>query len=235
VKRTVVISLSVLVLLGAAVTVALVKNDDRAPMPSEDELRTKGFAVWPEDTLDEGMDSCEHAQAWQLDPQETAFRFAREVLKYPDPQMNTDPVSQSTTQIRYLMGSNGVRGDGVFLGAVIDVKKYDRCWFIVNAEDREDAAFDEVSYRHQGGRIWLVVHHRGLIETEVGYGAWERRSVPLASRGIAPAPPQPGAESSFRLPRLDPDATGHIMSLTRNERGIAIGIAARPLGFVPAQ
>lgn len=238
-SRAVIVALCVLVVIAAGTAAVLIVGDDDAlppaPLPSDEQLRTSGFAVWPEDTMTEGLDACETPKSWQLDPQETAFRFARQVLKYPDPELNTGPIGESAAQVRYLMGSQGVHGVGVFLGSVIDVKRYDRCWFVVNAEDREDAAFDKISYRHQSGDIWLVVHHRGLIETEIGYGAWERRFVPLASRGIPPAPPQPGAKTSVRLPTLDPDATGHIMSLTRNEQGIVIGVAARPLGFVPAE
>jgi hypothetical protein len=232
-----VVVLSVLVVVSAGTAAVLIVGDDAlppAPLPRDEQLRTSGFAVWPQDTLAEGLDACETPESWRLDPQETAFEFARKVLKYPDPELNTGAIRQSETKVRYLIGSQGVRGVGVFLGSVIDVKRYDRCWFVVNAEDREGAAFDKISFRHQSSDIWLVVHHRGLIETEIGYGGWERRLVPLASRGIPPAPPQPGAESSVRLPALDPDATGHIMSLTRNEQGIVIGVAARPLGFVPA-
>lgn len=235
VRRNIFVGLSVLVLAAAAVAAVVIVRVDApppAPLPTQEELKENGFAVWPEDTVDEGLDSCADAEPWRLDAQETAFRFAREMLEYPDPELNTGPIGATATQVRYLIGSEGVRGVGVFLGSVIDVQKYDRCWFVVNAENREDSVFYKVSYRRQAGDVWLVVHG-GLVETEIGYGAWDRRLVPLASRGIPPSPPQPGSETSIRLPALDPDATGHVLSLTRNEQGIVIGITAQPLGFVP--
>lgn len=221
--------LSVLILLGAAAAVALLRNDDRAPLPPQYELRTHGFAVWPEDTVAEAMDACEQAEAWRLDPKATAFRFAREVLKYPEPQLNTNPIDPTPSKVRYLIGSDRVRG--VFLGSVLDLRKYDRCWFIVRAENREDTFWDKISFRERDGNTYLVLDAGGLGQTEIGYGTWERViEHPRTQDGSGPFSTKTRV---LRLPEFGSDVTGHVMPLTRNDDGIATGIAAKPLGFIP--
>ena len=206
--------LSVLVLLGAGAAATLLKNDEhRAPLPSEDELRTNGFAVWPEDTVDEGMDVCKQAEAWRLDPKETAFRFAREVLKYPEPHLNTDPIDPTSSKVRYLVGSDGVRG--VFLGSVLDVRKYDRCWFIVTASPREGGWPATVSYVYRSGQPHLAIKSTG--ETQIGYGPWEHT---VSGR----------EQVMLDLPELEADTTGHVISLSCRK---VCDASAWTLGFVP--
>ena len=48
--------------IGAVLAVSLSKPEDGAPLPTDDELRTQGFAVWPEDTVEEGMKACQDAE-----------------------------------------------------------------------------------------------------------------------------------------------------------------------------
>lgn len=210
----------VLALLGAGTVAALLNNDDDpAPIPSDDQLRADGFAIWPEDTLDEGIRACDQAEEWQLEPQETAFRFAREVLNYPEPHLNTVPIAdeESTrTDVRYLIGSRGV--PGVFLGSVVDVRKYGRCWFVVRVDPREGGWLPSVAFAHNGDRTQLVLQTLGS-EVEIGYGSWEKTITDDRDQVV------------LDLPDLEPDATGHLMALGPY-RQVLDGSAA-PLGFIP--
>ena len=213
-RRTLVVGLSVLLLLGGVAAAALLlRNGDRAPLPSEDELRTSGFAVWPEDTVAEGMDACRKAESWRLDPSMTALRFAREVLRYPEPSLSVN--GEITTKVRFFVRTRGV-GGGVFLGSVVDLVKHDRCWFVVDVEPREDAWSNTVSFVYRSGGPHLVIKTTGE-RTEVGYGSWQQSVV--------------GREQVLLdLQGVESDATGHVISLFC---GRVCAASAWTLGFVP--
>jgi hypothetical protein len=114
-RRALFAGLLLLVLLAGG-GVLLLQAENRAPLPSQDELRMDGFAVWPEDTVTEGMEACAEAEQWRLDPKETAFRFAREVLRYPEPSLNTDPIIDEESKaevIRRLIDESLGGDDGI--------------------------------------------------------------------------------------------------------------------------
>jgi hypothetical protein len=214
-RRTVVIGLSVLILLGAGAAAALLNNNDSALLPSENELRTNGFAVWPEDTVEEGMAACEDAKPWRLDSVDTALRFAQDVLKYPDPHVTLTIGDWAPQTIRYFVNNHGVASDQ--LPMIIDVRKYDRCWFVVGATPREDGFAATVSFVYRSGRPHLAIQSTGE-KTEVGYGSWKR------SFG--------GSEQVLLdLPELGPAATGHVIILGTCQRVCSAN--AWTLGFVP--
>ena len=210
------VGLCVVALVGAVAGVAVLTQEERAPLPSHEELRASGFAVWPEDTLAEGMEACADADPWRLDPKETAFRFVREVFKYPAPTVNAGAIrlDESVEELRYIIGSRQV--PGVFLGSVIDVRKYDRCWFVIWVEPREGGASGDVTYTHDASGAQLVVEPGGE-RTLIGYGTWER-----AFDG--------GERRMYDLTGVAPDATGHVLSF--HCRKVCDG-SGRPLGFVP--
>jgi hypothetical protein len=212
-RKTLIVSVVLLVVV-VGTAVALLREDDLGPIPSVEALRSEGFAVWPQDTLDEAMVACDAAEAWRLDAEQTALQFARDVLRYPEPFVND--VGRTTNSSRYLVNTDGIRG--LFLGSLVELRRYDRCWFIVGAEARESAIFPTVSFIHRSDRPHLVLDPVG--ETRVGYGRW---STEVEAR----------RQVVLRLPDLQSDATGHVMSDSRNARGIVTNIGASPLGFVP--
>lgn len=217
-RRRLIVGGCVLILIAAG-AVTVLRNGQEAPLPSENELRTSGFAVWPEDTVEEGVEACEDAEAWRLDPQEAAFQFAREVLRYPEPALNTHPIGDEEgprNQVRYLVDSGGLRG--VFLGSVIDVKKYGRCWYVIHLEPREEGFLPPIAYAHRGDDTQLVLNTNG-VDTQIGYGTWERNVTAKEDQVV------------LDLPDLPRDATGHLMSLGSYQQ-VRGGSAAR-LGFVP--
>jgi hypothetical protein len=214
-RRTVVVGLSILVLLGAGAAAALLNNNDSAPLPSEDELRTNGFAVWPEDTVEEGMAACEDAEPWRLDSVNTALRFAHDVLKYPEPYVTLTIGDWAPQTIRYFVATRRV--PSYELPMIVDVRQYHRCWFVVGAEPREDGFPATVSFVYRSGRPHLAIKST-VDRTEVGYGSWERNVVG-------------GEQVVLDLPDLEPAATGHVISLGTCQR--ACNANAWTLGFVP--
>jgi hypothetical protein len=215
--RSVVLGLAAVLFVGSAIASVLRSNASTAPLPSPADLRTDGFAVWPEDTVQEGMEACREAETWRLDPLRTAFRFTRDVLEYPAPTLNAEAGDVSRQDLRFIIGSEGVRG--VFLGSVIDVRKYGRCWFVVRLQPREGGYVPSVRVTRREGDPQIVLQSTA-DEMRVGYGRWAR-----SIRG--------GSRVVLDLPALEPDATGHVMALSRY-RQVFDG-SATPLGFLRAE
>lgn len=130
-KRAFILLTALLVVVGAALI--WLPLDGGGPVPSATSLATYGFAVWPEDTLEEGMAACRRGEAWRRDPQEIARRFATAVLQYPEPEVGDNkPVDN---HVRYLI--NSLRMGGLSLGSVLDLRRYGDCWFVVGGIPRE--------------------------------------------------------------------------------------------------
>jgi hypothetical protein len=193
VKRTIGFGVIGLVLLGAAAAATVLSNDPTAPWPSEDELRTAGFAVWPQDTVEEAERSCEQADAWQLDPEQTALRFVQEVFAYPEEELRasaiTEPVSENEKQFL-------VTADGEDLGSSVFVTKYGACWFVVRAEPREGAFFPSIGYSRNATRL---IVYTGGVPAHVGYG---RTDVDIPS----------DQDQSVIDISEEPPTTGHVVS-----------------------
>ncbi|MDP9066781.1 MAG: hypothetical protein M3N53_00340 [Actinomycetota bacterium] len=200
------------VLVIATAGIASLPRTTKAPLPSQQQLHEQGFAVWPEDTVEEGLEACADAEPWRLDADETAGRYATDVLSYSQPR--PDASGRTASSVQYAITSPEVE-----LGSVIHLRKYDRCWFVVSVEPRESGFLPSLLFAHdEGGGTQLVIGGIGAGETQVGYGEWETRV-------------DASEQQMVDLPELAPDATGHIARLFTS-RGVS-DIDASPLGFVP--
>lgn len=212
-RRTLIVGVSTLLLFGAGTAVALLSNDPDGPLPSEDQLRTEGFAVWPEDTLDEGMESCENAEAWQLDPEETALRFASEVINEPEEGLtatyNNEP-GDAAIYRRYDVNSPENDAGSEHPGVSVHVRKYGRCWFVFRSEPGENNFLPSIAYAVSGGAKKLIVRPGGY-PVQLGYG-------PIAERMDATTD-----QAVIDISQLEPGDTGHVIA----------GQSSQPLGFVP--
>lgn len=196
---------------GVAAGVASLEPPTRAALPSSQQLRDEGFAVWPEDTLQEGLEACGEAEGWRFDAHETADRYAREVLGYPEPHLRAADRKPSSVQY-------GITSEAVELGSIIHLRKYDRCWFVVYVTAREGGFIPSLLFAYdEGGDPLLVIEGIGH-ETEVGYGEWE--TLVDASEQAVVDPPD-----------LPPNATGHIARIFTS-KGIS-DIDAVRLGSIP--
>lgn len=203
--------LSVLIIVvGITTGVASLQPPTKTTLPSQQQLRDGGFAVWPEDTVQEGLEACAEAEEWRFDADGTAERYALDVLEYPQPRLN--PVGQDEVA-RYAITSEADE-----LGSVIDLKKYDRCWFVVNVTPREGGFLPSLLFAHaEDGQPLFIIG--GGSETEIGYGTWE--TVVENTEGQTVVDP----------PDLPPDATGHFAAIS-SYTGVN-SISAFPLGFIP--
>lgn len=184
-----------------------------SPYPSKSELRTGGFAVWPEDTIQEGKAACEEPEPWRLEAGSTVLRFAREVLKYPEPDVEDRVDNPESGTNRYHVTTPT---EWVYLGMMVDLRKFGSCWFVVGATPREGGYPATVTFTHPGEEPHIAVRSTAS-RTEVGFGTWSHTFT--------------GREGTFDLSDVAPEATGHVT--TFNCYRELCDVNAWPLGAVP--
>jgi hypothetical protein len=213
---------ALLLVVSAVITVAvLLTREEGGPIPSETSLANYGLAVWPADTLEEAQAECADAQLWRLDARATARQFAGDVLKYPAPTAGNAIPGED--HVRYLVNSRGI--DRVFLGSVLDLRRYGRCWYVVQGQPRESSWFETTSVgfvQRDGEPKLLISRPGGIPETRVGYGSWERTISAGANRAVVD------------IPALEEGATGHVIFLDRDENGVSEYVYTERLGALPA-
>lgn len=188
-------------------------------MPSHRSLANYGFAVWPADTIEEGIEECRDADPWRLNPSATARSFARDVLNYPAPTV--DDVTPARDHVRYLINSRESRG--IFLGSVIDLRRYGHCWYVTQGQPREDDLTASIGFvDDHGEQRMLLSSPTGIPDAQVGYGGWDRE-IPGGRRMVL-----------VDLPPLGPVATGHAIFLAPDEHGISESVGTERLGLLPS-
>lgn len=208
----------VLALAGGAAAL-LLDRDPVGPFPSASDLRMRGFAAWPVDTVEEAEEECAGAEAWRLDARETAVRFASDVLRYPKPHAG-DAYDEDDHHVRLLIGSDDE--PGVFLGSALDLDRYGRCWYVTQGIPREDELGASLGFVYRDGRPYLLLGNPNGVPTGVvGFGDWETEIDPGLRQTV------------MWMPELDPDATGHVIHVAPDERGVSEIVGARSLGVVP--
>lgn len=196
-------------------------RDRSGPFPSEDELRIHGFAAWPVDTVAEARAECADAEEWRLDGRATAIRFARDVLRYPAPRSG-ESFGEDEHRMRLLIGSDEVKG--VFLGSLLELARFGRCWYVTGGMPREGDLGATLGYVYREGRPHLVLGSPFDVPPgSVGYGEWETEVHANLRQGV------------IEMPELPPDATGHAIYTQPDEDGISEIVGVRSLGFVPPE
>ncbi|MDQ3982378.1 MAG: hypothetical protein M3271_06815 [Actinomycetota bacterium] len=186
---------------------------DTAGWPSTASVGGHGFAVWPEDTVAEARSACESPPGWRLDASATAERFAGDVLRYPAP--SADELESGAGRARFLVGSDGI--DGVFLGSVLELRRYGSCWFLVRADPREGELDATVAFVHRIHGPHLLLSEPGDVPiAHVGYGSWDEAIGPGYSSIVVGTP-------------LETGETGHVIFTRPDETGVSESVAARPL------
>lgn len=195
----------------------LLDRDPSGPFPSPSELRVNGFAAWPVDTVEEAEAECDDGPGWRMDARLTAERFARDVLRYPEPV--SDSFGGEEHHVRLLVRSEDVKG--VFLGSALDLDRYGRCWYVTEGIPREGDLGATLGFVYRDGRPSLLLGGPlGLPEGVVGFGDWETEI-------------DPDRQAVVWMPELDADATGHAIYTQPDEDGVSEIVGARRLGFVP--
>ena len=208
-------------LLLAFVGSTAAQEDPPSPWPTEEQVARSGFAVWPEDTVEEAQDACaEHAddQPWRLSPTETALQFARVKLDHEKPE-----VAEEQTEIGVDEARVWLMAPEVSLSNIFELRRHDVCWYITRGDEREDSVGGSVAFAGKEGdkRVYLENSHFGSAFEELGFGEHTRQ--------WGPANHEP--RHSWVLPQTA-DREGHVLVVDWDARGEVQGgegVYARPL------
>jgi hypothetical protein len=177
----------------------------------------RGFASWPEDTPEAGLEACESRldeEPWRGSPEETADRFVRTVLGWKQPDdLSYSEVPEDAPRTVFVMG-DGEMPQGA-LGAAIHLRQLRGCWFVVTVDPREGEPGIEWKWLAEDGDFALRVRSRrpDPVKLEVGWGdivhqeTLERRETvvipsphPVRSGHILAIPLMSPSENSFARP-----------------------------------
>lgn len=216
-RRLLIVVAALAVAGGAAV--AVLGRDPSGPFPPAAELRFRGFAAWPVDTVEEAEAECATPEGWRLDARATALRFARQILRYPEPHAG-DASGEQVHRARLLIGSDATRD--LFLGSVLELARFGRCWYVTGGAPREGDVLATLGFVYRDGRPHLLLGHFPVLpEGFVGYGDWETEI-------------EGGARQTVTwMPELEPGATGHAIYTRPDARGVSESVGVRTLGHVP--
>lgn len=209
---------AVLAIAGGAAYFVLTRAPE-GPFPSAAHLTKHGFAAWPVDTVEEAEDECAEAGDWRLDARATALRFATQVLRYPAPH-TSDWSDEQEHRERFLVGSDDA--PGVFLGSVLELARFGRCWYVTGGMPREGDITATVGFVYREGRPQLLLGNgAGLPSGFVGFGDF-RAEIERGAR-----------QTVTWMPELDPGATGHAIFTRPDEQGVSEFVGVQTFGAVP--
>ena len=153
-------------------------QDPSPPFPTPEEVADRGFAVWPEDTLEEGQQACAQrteADSWRLSPEGVAERFAAQMMNHPDPQSEPELSEVEATSARIWIHPPNE------LATIFTVEKFGDCWFITFIEHRE---FADVAFTYSNDGAATTAHlGPGFGLLELGFGG-EQRQKPHGERAV---------------------------------------------------
>ena len=178
-----------------------------SPWPTEEDVARSGFAVWPEDTVEEAQDACaQHTddEPWRLSPTETALRFARVKLDHEKPTVDEEATEIGSDSARvWLMAPE------VSLSNIFELRRHDVCWYVTRGDEREDSVGASVLFARKDGdkRVYLEHSHDGSLG-ELGFGEHIRQWAPTSNE----------TRRSWALPPTA-DREGHVLLVDWDSRG----------------
>jgi hypothetical protein len=212
VKSRALLALAAAGAIGAVIVVARSRGDAGVPFPSDASTRRLGFAVWPEDTVDEARAACEERaddQPWRLSAVDTTLTFGRERLGYDDVE-----VMAEQTTVHDDRATVWLLDPGIFLPNIFYLRKAGDCWFITGAVHREG---DQPSIAFSHWPHQTTMHIEAPIFVEAGFGSRMKRT------SLHPGHPfgwsLPGAVSS----------EGHYLTVGYDRKGNGETVAAGSL------
>jgi hypothetical protein len=198
--------------IGAVIVVARSRGDAGVPFPSDASTRRLGFAVWPEDTVDEARAACEERaddQPWRLSAVDTTLTFGRERLGYDEAEVMAELTTVQDDSAEVWLVDPGIDLPNIFY-----LRKADDCWFITGADPREGQQPD-VAFSH--GSAGTTMHIDAPIFVEAGFGGRIERTSRHSGRPFAWSLPEPVSSE------------GHYLTVGYDRQGRAETVAARAL------
>jgi hypothetical protein len=139
-----------------------------------------GFAIWPEDNEPAAAAACAgrgEDEAWRTSPERTAEEFTRDELGWTAPSAG-DPF-ESGSQTRLIVYD--AEAEGVFLGVVLDLFRYDDCWYVTEAFPREGELSVTKGFTEVDGQTNLLVRMAYWDGIWLDYGFGDEHDVPIES------------------------------------------------------
>lgn len=137
--RRAVRSAAVLVLVATLVVgTAAAQGSPPAPWPAPEEVADRGFAVWPEDTLEEAQEACATRAAeepWRLTPEGVVSEFATRLMGHEEPAIDHEMSEVGEDEARIWL--NPPRD----LATILNLRRAGDCWFVMHVLYRESASF----------------------------------------------------------------------------------------------
>lgn len=182
----------------------------------------RGFAVWPEDAPEAGLEACESrldVEPWRDDPIATADEFVRTVLDWKQPSDQSQAqVPEDAPRTVFVMSDAEMPGSA--LGVAVHLRQLRGCWFVAKVQPREgDVAIDYKWVGREGDFALRVAYSGSAPATlEVGWGRdLYRRSL------------KKGDTVEIQSP--NPERSGHLLVFP--ERGPSEFTFGQPLSPAP--
>jgi hypothetical protein len=163
----------------------------------------RGFAVWPEDTPEAGLEACESRideEPWRGAPETTADRFVRTVLDWKQPDdLSDSQVPEDAPRTMFVMG-DGEMPPGA-LGTAVHLRQLRGCWFVVTVEPREGEVGIDYKWEGQKSDFALRVTYRRLdpVKLEVGWDDTVHRATLEKGETVVFQSPHPGRSGHILL------------------------------------
>jgi hypothetical protein len=204
-----------------ALVLQIVSSDSPSPYPPVGATITRGFAVWPADTVAEARTECDEAsdESWRTDPRATAHQFGRDVLGYRTVTGGDDISHDDAASYTALILDGQDRNA---LGSALDLRRFGRCWYVVGAQPREGAGDLGVT-TIGGGRTVVLGEVDPGADVRIGWGTWQK----TLGGGRS------GHHIFLRPPPAAYGAPGHFIVTHPDENGYSEGVDAYPLPAIP--
>jgi hypothetical protein len=169
----------------------------------------QGFAVWPEDSPEEGLAACESrldVEPWRSAPSTTADRFLRTVLDWTQPtDLSGDEVPEEAPRTVFVVSDGEMPRSA--LGVAVHLRQLRGCWFVAKVQPREGDVAIDYRWVQRGDDFELRVTYSGSapVKLQVGWGDNLHRATLEKGDTEAIPSPQPGRSGHVLvIPRRGP-------------------------------
>jgi hypothetical protein len=147
-----------------------------ASVPATAGFPPAGFAIWPEDNEPAAAAACADRgedESWRTDASASAEQFTRDELGWTSPSAGEAPDDSSS--VRLLVYDEDA--PGIFLGIVMDLFRYNDCWYVEYVFPREGAVPHLEGFTEVDGITHLLLRAWWFGDLFVDYGFGDENDV----------------------------------------------------------